>query len=135
MPPLSIWFVRTALAYLALGITFGALLLANKGAPFAPALWRLRGAHVELLTIGWVVQLALGVAYWIAPRFWEGPPRGNTVGAFLSFALLNGGIWLVALSTLFELTPAAPLVGRTLEAGGMAAFAWHIWPRIVGREG
>lgn len=135
MPPLSIWFVRTAFAYLALGFTVGALLLANKGVPFAPALWQLRAAHIELLTLGWLLQLALGVAYWILPRFWEGPPRGNTTGAYLAFGLLNGGLWLVVLSTVFGLPPALLLLGRLLEAGAVLAFAWHIRPRIVGREG
>ena len=135
MPPLSIWFVRTALLYMALGFTFGALLLAHKGVPFAPPLWQLRAAHVELLTVGWVAQLALGVAYWITPRFWEGPPRGNTAGAYLAFILLNGGVWLVALTGLLGLPPVLHLLGRLAEAGAAAAFAWHIWPRIVGREG
>ena len=135
MPVLSIWFVRTSFAYLALGFTFGALMLANKGVPFAGVLWRLREAHIELLTIGWMVQLALGVAYWILPRFWEGPPRGNTTGAYLAYGLLNGGIWLVTLATLLGLSPTVVLVGRLLEAAAVTAFAWHIWPRIVGREG
>ena len=96
---------------------------------------RLRAAHIELLTLGWLLQLALGVAYWILPRFWEGPPRGNTVGAHLAFILLNGGIWLVALSTIFGLPNSLFFSGRILEAGAVVAFAWHIWPRIVGREG
>ena len=135
MPSLSIWFIRAALVYLALGFSFGALMLANKGIPFAPALWGLRAAHIELLTMGWVAQLALGVAYWIAPRFWEGPPRGNTTGAFAAFGLLNGGIWLVALATLLGLPPALMVAGRLAEAAAAIAFAWHIWPRIVGREG
>lgn len=135
MPPLSIWFVRTALAHLALGFTFGALMLANKGVPFAPGLWQLRFAHIELLTLGWVLQLGLGVAYWILPRFWEGPPRGNTTGAYLAFGLLNGGLWLVALSTIFGLPSPLLVGGRLLEAGAVVAFAWHVWPRIVGREG
>lgn len=135
MPTLSIWFVRTAFSYLVLGFTFGALMLANKGVPFAATLWRLRPAHIELLTIGWVVQLALGVAYWILPRFWEGPARGNTTGAYLAYGLLNGGIWLVALSTWLGLSPGLQLAGRLAEAGAALSFAWHIWPRIVGREG
>lgn len=135
MPVLSIWFVRTAFVYLAVGFTFGGLMLANKGVPFAGVLWRLREAHIELLTIGWMVQLALGVAYWIVPRFWEGPPRGNTSGAYLAYGLLNGGIWLVALTSLLRLPPDVLLVGRLLEVAAGVAFAWHIWPRIVGREG
>jgi hypothetical protein len=33
MPRLSVWFVRAALVYLALGFTCGALLLAHKACP------------------------------------------------------------------------------------------------------
>lgn len=135
MPPLSIWFIRTALLYLSLGVTFGALMLANKGVPFAPALWRLRSGHIEILLLGWVAQLAMGVAFWIAPRFWEPPVRGNESGAYAAFLLLNLGIWLVALSTLFGLPSPLVLVGRLAEAGAGVAFGLHIWPRIVGREG
>ena len=49
MPRLSRWFIRCALIYLALGFTFGALMLFNKGVPFYPALWRLLPTHVEFL--------------------------------------------------------------------------------------
>ena len=60
MPRLSIWFIRSALIYLALGFTFGALLLANKGFPIIPEIWRLLPAHIELLLVGWTLQLAMG---------------------------------------------------------------------------
>ena len=85
MPPLTRFFVKTALIHLALGFTFGALMLANKGVPFYPVLWRLLPAHMELLLVGWTVQLALCVAYWILPRYWQ---RGRGV---------NRGVWLACL--------------------------------------
>lgn len=62
------------MAYLVLGFTLGLLLLVNKGVPIHPALWRLLPAHAEFLLLGWTLQLALGVAYWILPRF--GTRRG-----------------------------------------------------------
>lgn len=90
MPRLSIWFIRAALIYLAVGFTFGALLLANKGFPISPQLWRLLPAHIELLLVGWTLQLAMGVAFWILPRIRA--TRGVVRPAWAAFALLNGGL-------------------------------------------
>jgi hypothetical protein len=135
MPPLSIWFVRTALLYLALGFTFGALLLSNKGVPYMPALWRLRSLHIEILMVGWFIQFAIGVAFWIFPRWWHEPRRGDERGAYLAYGLLNTGIWLVALPPLLFWPNPVVVAGRLAEVGAAVAFAWHIWPRAVGREG
>jgi hypothetical protein len=35
-----------------LGFSFGALLLAHKGVPYAPWLWAWRPAHIEFLLMG-----------------------------------------------------------------------------------
>lgn len=135
MPRLSQWYVRASFVYLLLGFTFGALLLAHKGQPLHPALWGWLPAHIEWLLTGWVAQLILGVAFWIAPRFWTTPRRGNTTGAYVAFFLLNAGIWLVAMGPVLEWGPLVALAGRLLEVAAVGAFATAIWPRIVGREG
>jgi heme/copper-type cytochrome/quinol oxidase subunit 1 len=138
MPRLSQWYVRLSFLYLLLGFTVGGLLLANKGVPFYPLLWLLLPAHIEFLLIGWIVQLTMGVAFWIAPRFWRAPRRGNERGAVVALWLLNMGILLVAGSTL--LSRAAPgsewslALGRGLEVAAAAAFTIHLWQRIVGRN-
>lgn len=134
MPPLSRLFVRTALVYLLLGFTVGALLLAHKGVPFYPALWRWRPAHVDFLLIGWIVQMVMGVAFWIAPRFWRPPSRGNEMGARLAYVFLNLGVWLVVLGTAVTAQPVLVLAGRLGEVGAAVAFALHLWPRIVPRN-
>jgi hypothetical protein len=134
MPPLSRLFLRSALAHLLLGMTVGALLLAHKGVPFWPELWRLLPGHVEFLLVGWTIQLALGVSFWILPRFWQEPRRGNERGARLAFFLLNGGVWLVALSPLTGWA-VLTVAGRLAEAAAAVAYASHLWPRVVGREG
>jgi hypothetical protein len=136
MPRLSQWFVRLSFLYLLLGFTFGGLLLAHKGVPIHPALWSLLPAHIEFLLVGWVVQLTMGVAFWVAPRFWQPPRRGNESGAHLAIWLLNAGLLLVAGSALFGGVAAgwALLLGRGLEVAAAAAFAIHLWQRIVGRD-
>jgi cbb3-type cytochrome oxidase subunit 1 len=137
MPRLSAWFVRCALAYLALGFTFGALMLFEKGVPVYPALLRLLPAHIEFVIFGWTVQLAMGIAFWILPRFGgtsrqagDLPPRGNEKAAWLALGLLNAGIWLVVLGAALDLAPILLLLGRASEAMAAVAFAVHAWPRI-----
>lgn len=128
MPLLTRWFLRAALLYLLLGFTLGALMLANKGVPFAPQLWRLLPAHIETLLMGWLLLLALGVAYWILPRFKTARPRSWLV--WLSLLLLNGGIACIALAPFLAPSGQVSAYGRLCETLGAAAFALHAWPRV-----
>jgi hypothetical protein len=77
--------------------------------------------------IGWFAQLAMGVAFWILPRFLSGPPRGNINLIWLSFILVNLGI---LLSTLQLWLPMALLIGRAAEAGAGMLFAVGLWRRV-----
>lgn len=128
MPRVSTWFVRVSLCHLVFGFTVGALLLADRGAPFAPALWALRPAHVEALLVGWVVQFVMGVAVWIFPRFAvRRARRRSAVTAWLAFALLNAGVVCVALGQGWGGWAAA---GRLAEIGAAASFVAHLWGRV-----
>lgn len=126
MPRLSVWSVRAALLHLLVGFTLGALMLANKGQPFWPQAWGLISPHVEILLLGWIVQLALGVAFWILPRF-PGGSRGNEILADVSLLLLNLGILLVAVH---EYIPLLLPTGRLLEAAAGILFTLHAWGRV-----
>jgi cbb3-type cytochrome oxidase subunit 1 len=68
MPGLSVWCIRTAMLYLVFGFLIGSLMLAAPALHLPSSVMRLRPLHTELLLIGWMVQLAFGVAYWIMPR-------------------------------------------------------------------
>ncbi|GIK56456.1 MAG: hypothetical protein HND44_24345 [Chloroflexi bacterium] len=135
MPRLSLWIIRAALVYLLLGITIGSLLLAHKGIPFYPLLWGWLPAHIELLLMGWIVQLTLGVAFWILPRYWQRPRRPSEQYARIAFVLLNVGIWLVVAGTTFRAGVWVLFVGRLVEMGAVLFFAAHAWGRVVSREG
>jgi hypothetical protein len=128
MPRLTVWYLRSALTYLALGLTFGMLMLANKGVPYYPGIWRLLPTHMEFLLMGWTAQLALGVAFWILPRFRTA--RGNVRLAWLAWALLNVGVLLVGVGPLLGFAGVTILLGRLAEAGAAVVFAIHAWPRI-----
>ena len=129
MPRLSAWMIRAALLHLAVGFAIGALLLAHRGAPVHPAVPLLRPAHAELLLLGWTVQLAMGVAFWILPRFRAGPERGDERPALLAFLLLNAGVIAAAVGGTGTLS-ALSLGGRCAEALAAVAFAAHAWPRV-----
>lgn len=132
MPSLTIWAVRAALLNLSLGFTFGALLLFHKGVPISPLLWRLLPAHVDFLLFGWTVQLIIGVAYWILPRFSREPRRGNVPLAWASVITMNIGVLLAGLGPALAAPPLVAFLGRAAEFGAAAAFAAHAWPRIKG---
>ena len=132
MPTVSVWFVRAALAYLVAGFTIGSGLLWHKGMPFAPDPWPLRQAHVEFLLTGWTVQLVLGVALWIFPRFRLGSlPHGRVGLGWWGFALLNAGVGLVAAAPLFGPTVAWPAAaGRAMEIAAVALCVANLWGRV-----
>ncbi|HXF94571.1 MAG TPA: hypothetical protein VNI61_00575 [Gemmatimonadales bacterium] len=132
MPRVSAWFVRTALGYLVVGFSLGAWLLAEKGLGSRTALaWALRPAHLEFLLIGWLVQLVMGVALWIFPRF--GVPRsayGSAGLAWSAFVLLNAGVLLVSVAPLLPAGAPLAALGRAIEIAAAAAFAVNLWGRV-----
>jgi hypothetical protein len=75
-----------------------------------------------------MVQLVMGVAFWIFPRFWRS--RGNEKPAWLAFGLINLGVWLAGVGPLLSVPVLFVLLGRLVESGAAVAFAWHIWSRI-----
>ncbi len=129
MPRLSVWFVRFSLIHLFLGFTIGGLILANKGIPFAPWTWNLLPAHMEFLLLGWMVQLAMGVAFWILPRLKSNPPRGNVNLIWGTLILLNMGIVMVVIQSLISMSWLA-LAGRLLETSSVLLFVLASWQRV-----
>lgn len=129
MPRLSRFFIRASLVYLFLGFTFGALILANKGILFAPLVWALLPAHIEFMFIGWMTQLALGMAFWILPRLGSSAPRGDERWSWAAFFLVNLGIFAFVFAPLAGF-PWPGLLARALQAAGFMAFALGNWRRI-----
>ncbi len=129
MPRLSRFFIRAALIYLLLGFTIGSLILAGKGVPFMPLVWSLLPVHIEFLILGWLTQLALGVAFWILPRFASAQPRGNERWSWAAFFLLNMGIALYSVSVYANPTGLGT-GARFLELLGFLAYLIGNWRRV-----
>lgn len=127
MPRLSVWFIRASLIYLLTGITLGALMLADEGIPFYPSILAALPIHIEFLLVGWLIQLAFGVAFWILPRYGTGAPRGNEKLVWGAFVLLNAGVLTTALQLWAP--PALP-AGRVAEIAGIGLYIAGSWGRV-----
>jgi hypothetical protein len=130
MPRLSVLMVRAALLWQALGVTLGGLMLAAKVAPMPAWVWLARGSHVHTLLVGWLVQLACGVAFWILPRLDAAGDRGDERPARLAAAALNLGVALAVVGGFVAL-PWAELAAGALYAVGGLAFVAHAWRRVI----
>ena len=132
MPTLSRYFIRSSLLYMGIGFTFGGLILCAKSGYVDPRVWGWLPMHIVLLTGGWLVQLTLGVAYWILPRI-QGSERGRRGWAWLGFAILQAGLALTLVTALNLWVPAvqglfAPAV--IVQLIGVAMVVVHAYPRI-----
>lgn len=129
MPTLSVWFIRASLVALVLGYTVGLLMLSLKAWTRTGLMALLLTPHVDLLLVGWTMQLTMGVAFWILPRFDGGRSRGAAGFAWIALVLLNAGVLLVGGGSLVR-SDGARLAGRLMEATAAVAFGLHAWRRI-----
>lgn len=130
MPTLSVWFVRLALVYLGIGFTLGAGLLLTKVLLLPATLLRFRHVHIELLLIGWMAQLAIGVSYWILPRLSEANGRGSEIPVRFALLALNAGVLMASTGFLIEAEQLV-WIGRILEAAAIMSYALHLRPRLM----
>jgi hypothetical protein len=142
MDPVSVRLVRTSLLWLVLGFTLGALMLSDA---LVPGDWRAWFAptHGHILFVGWFLQFAIGVAYWLLPRKRtpERPFGYNERGAYVAFGLLNSGLLLRVIAEPpgrvgngGDLVDVALAVSSVLQLAAIVIIASQIWPRIVPRR-
>jgi hypothetical protein len=113
MDRFSVWMVRTSLVHLLAGLGLGGVLLANVGLGVPLRLPPLGTAHAHLLFVGWLLQFALGIAYWLLPRrrSADNPLAYSEPLAFLAYALLNIGL-------------IGRVIGEPLVAAGVMVVGW-----------
>ena len=135
MPPLTRWFVRSALAWLLLALA-GGILLATGVAPRIPGTEVVLPypTYIHLVTVGWLSNLIFGVALWLFPRYTAEQPRGSDALGWASYAGLNAGLLLRLVGEPAQLAGAGGRSLLLLSAGlqllGGWAFVLNIWPRV-----
>ena len=130
MPLPSIWLVRGALMHLMIGTVLGTLLLLSKAGvavpPWVGLTWPLHG---EMMLLGWTVQLAMGVAYWILPKHATGPVRGRAGPVVAAAILINAGVVSAGLGPALG-RAGLMIAGRLAELAAVLLFASNVLPRI-----
>jgi len=126
MARISVWFVRTALLHFAFGATVGGWQLAASGGLGLEGPPLLRSLHVEGMLLGWVCQLALGVAVWILPFSDRVSEDRRLWGAW---GALNGGIVLVGVAR-WSGWAGLLVAGRGAEIVAGLLVIRVLWPRV-----
>lgn len=133
MPRETRWFIKISLGCLLLASVLGTLYF-GWPAMFetAPPSW-IRNLHLHLGTVGWLVNMVLGVALWMFPMpsgsFRTGQARYPRGIAIASFAALNAG-----LALRFAAEPLGDarlgLACGMLQTLGILLGVVALWPRI-----
>lgn len=142
MDRISIVMVRAALAWLVMGAVVGALMLVDRAIPGDWRAW-MAPSHGHMLFVGWFLQFAIGIAYWLLPRK-RNPARPlgyREAPGLVAVAALNLGLAFRVLAEPFERTGHASDLTLTLLAASailqvlaIVLFVMQLWPRIYGRN-
>lgn len=99
----------------------------------------LRPVYIHWLTIGWLTQLIMGVAYWMFPKYTRVQARGNEKLAWAAYILLNTGLILRSIAEpLVAIMPTAGF-GWLLALAALClmlaawAFVLNTWKRVKER--
>jgi len=139
VPPIARAFVKAAFAYFVAAFLLGALVALDRWLNLGRWLKVVYISQLHLLVVGWISQLAIGVAYWIFPRYRKETghsPRGSDALAWAVFGALNAGLLLrFAFEPFYLLGPKpwlAALVALSglLQAAAALAFGLLIWGRV-----
>jgi hypothetical protein len=143
MPPLARIYVKAAFVYLIAAFALGALMMLDQWLGFSRWLRTVYFSQLHLLLVGWITQLAIGVAYWIFPRYLKEQdphPRGSDALAWAVFLCLNAGLLLRFLFEPFYLMGPSPWLAAlialsgVLQAAAAVGFGWLIWGRVRAME-
>jgi hypothetical protein len=138
MDPLSSVMLRAALTWLLAGFVIGAAILTDRALPGQWRLW-MAPTHAHILFVGWFLQFAVGVAYWLLPRrrSTERPLGYRERAAYLAFVALNLGLVLRIIAEPAERAGLAndvtlALLGASalLQVAATLVFVIQLWPRV-----
>jgi hypothetical protein len=128
-------FIRLALISLLLGVGTGALVQVRRALELAPWPYAIVSIHVHLLTVGFLLNMVMGVAHWMFPRL----PGATAVGAardplaWANLVSLNLGLLLRVVSEPWigaGWAHASQLASAALQVVGVLFFLLAIWRRV-----
>jgi cbb3-type cytochrome oxidase subunit 1 len=138
MPPLTRWFLKTALIYLVVALLAGAVVAARNVWLLPPLVAAFTPVYFHLFMVGWVTQLIFGVVFWMFPKYSKEQPRGSERLGWATYLLLNTGLLLRAAGEpLNALQPGAfwgwlLVISATLQWLAGLCFVANTWGRVQG---
>lgn len=135
MPPVTRWFVRSALVWFLLALALGVLMAGDVSARVpGTALVLPYPTYLHLLTVGWLTNLIFGVAFWMFPRHTAEHPRGSDHLAWSAYAGINAGLVLRMVAEPAQSSgsgrPILLALSAALQLLGAWAFVLNTWPRV-----
>lgn len=142
MDRLTAVMVRISLGWLLSGFVIGGVMLVDRVVPGAWRAW-MAPSHGHMLFVGWFLQFALGIAFWLLPRKRspDQPLGYNERLAWLGVGALNTGLLLRICSEPLErvrqgnaVTIAMLFASAILQIAAATIFVVQLWPRISVRQ-
>jgi hypothetical protein len=143
MPPLARTFIKLSFGYFIAAFLLGALMALDRWLGIGRWLKVVYLSQLHLLVVGWLTQLAIGVAYWMFPRFLkeqDARPRGSDALGWAVLVCLNVGLLArFVFEPLYLLGPQPWLtvviaISGVLQAAAAVGFGLLIWGRIRAME-
>ena len=141
-------YLKTAVAFLAIGLTIGGWLIARRELAGAAPDPYLVSAHTHALFVGFVMMMIMGVALWLFPRPDKADAQYDPRLAAIAYWILTAGTagrvgGEVMRSSLFNMNMSflwlrlAIVAAGFLQGIGIAVFFFTMWTRIrpVGSQG
>jgi len=129
-------YIKTAIAFLLVGLGLGGWMIARRelgGA--APGEYQI-SAHTHALFVGFIMMMILGVALWLFPRPDKADTRYSPALAEAAYWLLTAGTATRVLGELLRPTSSALWLRWTIVLSGFAqiagflVFFYTMWSRI-----
>jgi heme/copper-type cytochrome/quinol oxidase subunit 1 len=139
MPPLTRWFIKSAMVYFITALLVGVMLMSQTLLTLPPLLAALSPVYFHLFMVGWVAQLIFGVGFWLFPTRSKEQPRGDERIAWATYWLLNVGLVLRVISEPLNSLEPQTVWGWLLALSAVLqwlagmGFVVNTWGRVKGK--
>jgi heme/copper-type cytochrome/quinol oxidase subunit 1 len=129
-------FIKTAIAFLGLGLAIGVWLLVRRELTGQHPNPYETSAHTHALLVGFVMEMILGVALWLFPRPDKTDTRYSPLLTTIAYWALTAGTLVRVVAELLRAQGPRPELAAAIIAGGIAQtsaillFFYTMWSRI-----